>query len=86
MTMPHLENCRHMEDGWCLSCVKELGEENLDLRMALLEFSKVTFKFHFTEAQDYCEKPKFITVQESDHQKLRNAVALEMAVRKKWLF
>jgi hypothetical protein len=23
MTMPHLMNCRHSEDGWCLDCVKE---------------------------------------------------------------
>lgn len=22
MTMPHLENCRHSESGWCLDCVK----------------------------------------------------------------
>lgn len=27
MTMPHLENCRHDEDGWCLTCVKEQWEE-----------------------------------------------------------
>ena len=22
MTMPHLMNCPHLADGWCLSCVK----------------------------------------------------------------
>lgn len=22
MTMPHLMNCPHSEDGWCLSCVR----------------------------------------------------------------
>lgn len=27
MTMPHLQNCSHDEDGWCLDCVKELWEE-----------------------------------------------------------
>ena len=27
MTMPHLMNCLHSEDGWCLDCVKELWEE-----------------------------------------------------------
>lgn len=21
MTMPHLMNCPHMDDGWCLNCV-----------------------------------------------------------------
>lgn len=23
MTMPHLMNCPHLADGWCLSCVKK---------------------------------------------------------------
>jgi hypothetical protein len=27
MTMPHLMNCLHSEDGWCLDCVKELWEQ-----------------------------------------------------------
>jgi len=27
MTMPHLMNCPHSEDGWCLRCVEELYEE-----------------------------------------------------------
>lgn len=27
MTMPHLENCRHNESGWCLECVKSLHYE-----------------------------------------------------------
>lgn len=27
MTMPHLMNCLHSEDGWCLECVKVLQEE-----------------------------------------------------------
>ena len=27
MTMPHLENCRHIETGWCLSCVKKMHDE-----------------------------------------------------------
>lgn len=27
MTMRILTNCPHSEDGWCLSCVKELFEE-----------------------------------------------------------
>lgn len=24
MTMPHLMNCEHMPDGWCLACVGKL--------------------------------------------------------------
>ena len=27
MTMPHLMNCSHSGDGWCLDCVKELWDE-----------------------------------------------------------
>lgn len=27
MTMPHLENCVHSDDGWCLDCVKKLHDE-----------------------------------------------------------
>lgn len=27
MTMPHLMNCPHSCEGWCLECVKELHDE-----------------------------------------------------------
>jgi hypothetical protein len=27
MTMPHLMNCDHSEDGWCLECVRKLWEQ-----------------------------------------------------------
>lgn len=27
MTMPHLMNCPHSGEGWCLDCVKELYDE-----------------------------------------------------------
>lgn len=27
MTMPHLMNCQHSEDGWCLECVKGIEKE-----------------------------------------------------------
>jgi hypothetical protein len=32
MTMPHLINCDHSEDGWCLDCVKTLHDEHDRLR------------------------------------------------------
>lgn len=35
MTVPHLMNCPHTNDGWCAQCVAELGNENLRLRAAL---------------------------------------------------
>lgn len=27
MTMPHLMNCSHSTEGWCLECVKELHDD-----------------------------------------------------------
>lgn len=35
MTMPHLMNCPHQGEGWCLDCVKELHERNEKLRVCL---------------------------------------------------
>ena len=35
MTAPHLMNCPHREDGWCLDCVADLGNENWRLREQL---------------------------------------------------
>lgn len=32
MTIPHLMNCRHRGDGWCLDCVKRLHDELEQLR------------------------------------------------------
>lgn len=34
MTIPWLMNCAHSDTGWCLECVKKMGEE----REALEEF------------------------------------------------
>ncbi len=31
MTMPHLINCDHSDDGWCLDCVKRLHDEYEEL-------------------------------------------------------
>lgn len=28
MTMPHLTNCPHSGEGWCLACVKKYVEEH----------------------------------------------------------
>lgn len=35
MTVPHLMNCPHSDDGWCLACVVELGSERDQLRDVL---------------------------------------------------
>lgn len=36
MTMPHLMNCDHSADSWCLDCVKEMYEDMRD-RVEVLE-------------------------------------------------
>lgn len=35
MTVPHLMNCPHNDDGWCLDCVADLGNQSWKLREAL---------------------------------------------------
>lgn len=35
MTMPHLMNCQHLPDGWCLECVGELHEKAIKDRTLL---------------------------------------------------
>lgn len=27
MTMPHLENCAHSDEGWCLDCVRKMHRD-----------------------------------------------------------
>lgn len=35
MTMPHLMNCGHSAEGWCLDCVAEMGNDNLKFKELL---------------------------------------------------
>ena len=35
MTMPHLINCAHIGDGWCIECVKRQQERIWSLEAAL---------------------------------------------------
>ena len=40
MTMPHLMNCDHQGDGWCLDCVKAQWQEMTHYRELLEQISK----------------------------------------------
>ena len=40
MTIPHLMNCPHMDDGWCLDCVRQMYDENEAAR-ALVEWLEI---------------------------------------------
>lgn len=44
MTMPHLENCPHKGDGWCLDCVKRLQVECDALAMRCVELESARCK------------------------------------------
>ncbi len=44
MTMPHLMNCQHSEDGWCLECVKALhGKLGSAVRLKPVAWTPSTF-------------------------------------------
>lgn len=83
MTMPYLENCHHSETGWCLECVKALGEENLDLRMALLEVSRITFESRY-ETGNSLGEPDEIKVKKSNHDQFHKASKMVSAACVKW--
>ena len=36
--MPHLSNCDHQENGWCLACVRKLWEEKEQLDIENIGF------------------------------------------------
>ena len=44
MTMPHLMNCEHSGEGWCLDCVRSQRNETTHYRELLEQISKDTRK------------------------------------------
>ena len=40
MTMPHLMNCDHQDDGWCLACVKAQWSEMTHYRELLEQITQ----------------------------------------------
>ena len=47
--MPHLQNCDHSDDGWCLDCVKTLYDEAERLQSGRLtpeEFHELCHNLH----------------------------------------
>lgn len=47
MTMPHLMNCDHSSDGWCLDCVKELWDDRRELAEAAIDLVESLPKWNF---------------------------------------
>lgn len=54
MTMPHLMNCGHSDDGWCLDCVKAQHDELAALREAV---EAMTSRDLLGEGYELCLKP-----------------------------
>lgn len=52
MTMPHLMNCPHSADGWCLECVVALGNRELELRAEVRRLRDALMPFAH---DDLCE-------------------------------
>lgn len=47
MTIPYLMNCAHDDEGWCLACVKKLGEELSETCTENLELKDQIFKLKY---------------------------------------
>ena len=45
MTMPHLMNCDHSEDGWCLDCVKALWDKQQATDLPLFQHTEAELRF-----------------------------------------
>lgn len=57
MTMPHLMNCDHSEEGWCLGCVKKLWEEKEAIE-AIAESHLSPDKKPWQLFCDSCDRPE----------------------------
>jgi hypothetical protein len=63
MTMPHLSNCVHQGDGWCLDCVKILWEkneklemENKNLKDIICQANKVVGDYIKMNSEEFCNR------------------------------
>lgn len=84
MTMPHLENCGHSEEGWCLACVKQLGEENIALRMTVLAVSQITMESVYESGRSLDDEPDSIMIAKGDIALYRKAARLVLEACRKW--
>jgi hypothetical protein len=80
--MPHLQNCDHKDDGWCGECVREMGEQIIDLREAIFSVSIITLEETHNDGES---EPSRIEVKQSDFERLRHAQRLVLDACKKYL-
>ncbi len=86
MTMPHLMNCPHSPDGWCLDCVKEMGEQLIDLRHAILSVSNLSLESTYASGQDLVtDTPDRIEIKKTELSKWKRAMREVSVVCKKYL-
>lgn len=66
MTMPHLMNCSHNGDGWCIPCVKQLWEEKeyLDQKIDLLLTERDQFKKKIEEKNHILENIRILVEEQ----------------------
>jgi hypothetical protein len=69
MTMPHLSNCPHDGDGWCIDCVKELWKEKEDYRAMAEKFKDICLIQHnYLIKYDFIDKEFDKTIKEFEEQ------------------
>lgn len=50
MTMPHIMNCEHSEEGWCLDCVKKMHDE-MEKAVEEAKIANVRFQHNANECK-----------------------------------
>lgn len=86
MTMPHLQNCDHKEDGWCSECVKEMGEQLIDLRHAILSVSNLSLESTYDLGIDLAmDNASRIEIKTTELPKWKRAMREVSIVCKKYL-
>lgn len=62
MTMPIYMNCQHSGTGWCLDCVKTLGEELSEVKQNSMDLGEVQGLLHGLK----CELRRCVTLLDGD--------------------
>ena len=78
MTMPHLSNCPHQAEGWCLDCVGELEAINTQLCEQNTEVDAACAKLEAANAE-LLEACSLFVAYDSNHQSDHIALMLAYA-------
>lgn len=84
MTMPHLMNCGHSDNGWCLACVKTLEDEryNTVIEAGKYEYAlQAALQRQKTAEKQLAQLSEQLAKAEAEAKRYREAWA---SVRKQW--